>query len=44
MIQRLWWEAGDTHDWGKAQGRPETSAFWTRSSWEVSPHHHILKK
>jgi hypothetical protein len=43
MIQRLWGEAGDTLDWDKRPGRAETSALWTPSSWEASPHHHILK-
>jgi hypothetical protein len=44
MIQRLWGEAGDMLDWGKTPGRAETSAPWTPSSWEASPHHHMLKE
>jgi hypothetical protein len=35
---------GDTLDWGKAQGRAETSALWTPSSWKASPCYNLLKE
>jgi hypothetical protein len=44
MNQGLCWDAGDKLDWGKAQGRVETSALWTPSSWKTSPHHDLLKE
>jgi hypothetical protein len=28
----------------KAQGRAETSAFWSPSSWKFSPHHDLIKE
>jgi hypothetical protein len=37
-------DTGDTLGWGKAQGRAETSALWTPSSWKASPHPDILKE
>jgi hypothetical protein len=42
--QGLCWGAGDTLGWGKTQGRAETSALWTPSSWKASPHHNIVKE
>jgi hypothetical protein len=42
--QGLCWDAGDTLGWGKAQGRAETSALWTPSSWMASPCHDLLKE
>jgi hypothetical protein len=42
--QGLCWHAGDTLSWGKAQGRAETSALWTPSSWKASPHYDLLKE
>jgi hypothetical protein len=31
-------------DWGRAQGRAETSALWTPSLWKASPCHDTLKE
>jgi hypothetical protein len=42
--QGLCWDAGDKLDWGKAQGRAETSALWTPSSWKSSPQEDLLKE